>query len=70
MSDNTFATNRRAYHDYTILDTYEAGIVLSGSEIKSIRDHRISIAEAYVKMMGGEVWLIGVISQDMMPHHI
>ena len=59
MSDNIFATNRRAYHDYTILDTYEAGIVLSGSEIKSIRDHRISIAEAYVKMMGGEVWLIG-----------
>jgi len=59
MPDETIAVNRRARHDYTIEDTHEAGIVLSGTEIKSIREHRVNIAEAYVRIDHGEAWLVG-----------
>lgn len=52
-------SNRRARHDYEILEDYEAGIVLKGTEIKSLRDHGGSLQEAYVKVLRGEVWLIG-----------
>ena len=52
------ATNRKAKHEYFILDTYEAGIVLKGSEIKSIRARQISIAQAYVSTDGQEAWLM------------
>lgn len=51
--------NRRSFHDYEILDTYEAGIVLTGTEIKSLRANDASIQEAYVKIVAGEAWLIG-----------
>jgi len=53
------ATNRKAYHDYNILETFEAGIALLGSEIKSVRDNRVSLGEAYVRADGGELWLVG-----------
>jgi SsrA-binding protein len=53
------ATNRKAYHDYEILETLEAGLSLSGSEIKSVRDSRVSLNEAYVRPDGGELWLVG-----------
>jgi len=59
MPDETIALNRRARHDYAIEDTLEAGIVLSGTEIKSIRAHKVNIAEAYVRIERGEAWLIG-----------
>jgi len=59
MPDETIAVNRRARHDYAIEDTLEAGIVLTGTEIKSIREHRVNIAEAYVRIDHGEAWLIG-----------
>ncbi len=59
MENNELVRNRRAYHDYEILETYEAGIVLLGTEIKSLRAHGGNIAEAYVKVIGKEVWLIG-----------
>lgn len=52
------ATNRKAKHEYFLLDTYEAGIVLKGSEIKSIRARQISIAQAYVSTDGQEAWLM------------
>ena len=51
--------NRRARHDYEILETFEAGLVLRGSEVKSLRGSGGSIAEAYAKVEGGEVWLEG-----------
>jgi SsrA-binding protein len=51
------ARNRKAHHEYFILDTYEAGIALQGSEIKSIRAGQISLAEAYVRLDGDEAWL-------------
>ena len=59
MPDETIAVNRRARHDYAIEDTLEAGIVLTGTEIKSIRAHKVNIAEAYVRIERGEAWLIG-----------
>jgi len=59
MPDETIALNRRARHDYAIEDTLEAGIVLSGTEIKSVRAHKVNIAEAYVRIERGEAWLIG-----------
>lgn len=52
-------SNRRATHDYEILETFEAGIVLLGTEIKSIRHHGATLQDAYVKVLKGEVWLIG-----------
>jgi SsrA-binding protein len=58
MSIKVIATNRKAKHDYHLLDTYEAGISLLGSEIKSIRAGQISIKEAYVRVDGREAWLV------------
>ncbi len=59
MTENTIkATNRKAFHDYYIDNTYEAGISLKGSEIKSIRSGQISIKEAYVKIDGQNAWLV------------
>lgn len=51
------ASNRRARHDYLIEDTYEAGIVLSGTEVKSLRMGRASLVDGYAFLDGGEVWL-------------
>ncbi|CAN5849721.1 SsrA-binding protein SmpB [soil metagenome] len=59
MSDETIALNRRARHDYAIEDTLEAGLVLTGTEIKSIRARKVNIAEAYARVDKGEMWLIG-----------
>jgi SsrA-binding protein len=59
MSDQTVALNRRAHHDYAIEQTLEAGIVLTGTEIKSIRAGRVNLAEAYARIERGEAWLIG-----------
>lgn len=50
--------NRKARHNYHLLDTYQAGIVLMGSEIKSIRDNKVNIGDAYVQDKGGELWLL------------
>lgn len=54
------AQNRRARHDYEILDTYEAGIVLAGAEVKALRDAKVQLRDAYARVEGGEVWLHGV----------
>jgi len=58
MTIKTVATNRKAYHNYLIQDTVEAGIVLTGSEIKSIRAGRVSLGDAYVRPEAGELWLL------------
>jgi SsrA-binding protein len=54
------AQNRRARHDYDILDRYEAGIVLAGSEVKSIREGKAQLRDSYARVTDGEVWLYGV----------
>ncbi len=53
-------TNRRARHDYTILETYEAGIVLTGTEVKSLRQGNANLSNGYAMVRNGEVWLIGM----------
>ena len=58
MAIKTVATNRKAYHNYLIQDSVEAGIALSGTEIKSIRAGRVSLGDAYVRPEGGELWLL------------
>jgi len=58
MPERTIATNRKAYHDYFIEETWEAGLVLTGSEIKSVRAGRVSIRESFVQIKDGEAWLI------------
>ena len=59
MPDKTVAVNRRARHEYAIDETLEAGIALTGTEIKSIRAGRVNLAEAYARIEKGEAWLIG-----------
>ncbi|MGD2144735.1 MAG: SsrA-binding protein SmpB [Anaerolineae bacterium] len=54
------ARNRKAFHDYHIEDRYEAGLVLQGTEIKSIREGRVNLREGYVRPRAGELWLLDV----------
>lgn len=58
--EKVVATNRKARHDYTIEDTYEAGLVLSGTEVKSLRQGRASLVDGYGFIDGGEAWLDAV----------
>jgi SsrA-binding protein len=58
MVIKTVATNRKAFHNYNIGDSIEAGIALTGSEIKSVRIGRVSLGDAYVKPERGELWLL------------
>lgn len=55
---STLATNKQTFHDYDILDTYEAGITLSGPEVKSVRNGSISLKGSYVSTHNNEVWLL------------
>ena len=54
------ANNKKAYHDYFIEETYEAGIVLTGTEIKSVRQGKVSIKESYARIKDGEMMLYGM----------
>lgn len=64
MGIKVVATNRKATHDYTILERYESGIVLSGTEIKSIRNNKVSLKEAYVRIFSNEIFVIGMSISD------
>lgn len=57
MANKTIATNRKAYHDFFIGESVEAGIVLSGTEIKSVRAGAVNLSDAYVRAERGEMWL-------------
>jgi len=54
-----FAENRKARHDYTVLDTIECGIVLTGTEVKSVRHGEVSLAGSYAAVLRNELWLVG-----------
>ena len=54
-----FAENRRARHDYAVLETVECGVVLTGTEVKSVRQGAVSLAGSYGAVLGGELWLVG-----------
>ena len=57
---SVIATNRKARHDYTILDTYECGVVLQGTEVKALREGKASLVDAFATIDDGEVWLHAV----------
>tara|TARA_Y100000996_G_C22495979_1_gene632318 strand:+ start:713 stop:1165 length:453 start_codon:yes stop_codon:yes gene_type:complete len=60
MSNKIIAKNRKAYHNYHIVHKYESGIVLLGSEVKSIRESRISIKESYIRFIKNELFAVGM----------
>ena len=57
--EKTIVTNRAAFHEYHILDKYEAGIALTGTEVKSVRAGQIQLKESHVTVRDGEAWLMG-----------
>jgi SsrA-binding protein len=59
-AENPVARNRKARHDYEILDTVEAGLVLRGAEVKSVRDGKVNLQEGWATIERGEAWLHGV----------
>jgi SsrA-binding protein len=65
-SDKTVATNRRARHDFEILETFEAGLVLRGTEVKSMREGQVNFKDSYVAVQNDEGWLIGC---HVSPYH-
>lgn len=58
-NERVVSENRKARHEYQVLETLECGLVLVGSEVKSLRNGTVSLAESYAKMREGEVWLVG-----------
>ena len=60
MGEQTIALNRRARHEYSIDDSFEAGLVLTGTEIKSVRARKVNLADAYVRIDKGEAWVYGL----------
>ena len=61
MSENIeiISKNRKAFYSYTIIDTYEAGMILLGSEVKSLREKKLNLKDSFVSIKDGKVWLIG-----------
>jgi SsrA-binding protein len=59
VAEKTITVNRKAQHDYHILERLEAGIALTGTEIKAIRDGRVNLRDAYARPERGEMWLVG-----------
>jgi SsrA-binding protein len=59
-ADRNVVRNRRAFHDYFVLESMEVGLVLSGTEIKSVREGKVQMAEAYCRVENGELWIIGM----------
>ena len=59
-SERPIADNRKALHDYHVLDTWEAGVVLLGTEVKAIREGRVNLRDSYARLENGEVWLLNV----------
>src|SRR5215510_7402581 len=59
VADKVVASNRKAYHDYEILETHEAGIALRGTEVKSLRQSQVNFKDCYAAIDNGEAWLVG-----------
>jgi SsrA-binding protein len=64
--EKVIATNRKAFHNFTILETYEAGLVLRGTEVKSLRESQVNFKDCYASFDKGEAWLIGC---HISPYH-
>jgi SsrA-binding protein len=59
VDEKLIASNRKAHHNFEILETYEAGMVLRGTEVKALRDGRADLKESYARIEGNEAWLLG-----------
>jgi SsrA-binding protein len=59
-AQRTIADNRKAFHDYHVLDTWEAGVALLGTEVKAIREGSVNLRDSYARLENGEVWLMNV----------
>ncbi|MGH9340467.1 MAG: SsrA-binding protein SmpB [Acidobacteriota bacterium] len=57
MSEQLLVKNKKAFHEYEILDAYESGIVLQGTEVKAIREGRVNLKDSYARVQNGEIWL-------------
>src|SRR5437867_10819594 len=64
--DKVISTNRKAFHNFTILETFEAGLVLRGTEVKSLRESQVNFKDCYAAIDKGEAWLIGC---HISPYH-
>ena len=64
--EKVVATNRKAYHNFSILETYEAGLALKGTEVKSLRESQVTFKDCYATIENGEAWLIGC---HIAPYH-
>nr|WP_174247188.1 SsrA-binding protein SmpB [Arcobacter sp. LA11] len=60
MSKNQVFKNKKVFHDYIILDTYEAGIVLEGSEVKAVRDGRVNLKDSHVRIIKNEIFVLNM----------
>src|SRR5512141_3474402 len=60
QAQTTLADNRKAHHDYHLLETFEAGVVLQGTEVKSIREGRVNLRDSYARVENGEVFIYNV----------
>jgi SsrA-binding protein len=60
LAQQNIAENRKAFHDYHIVDTYEAGVVLLGTEVKSIREGNVNLRDSFARVEAGEVWIYNV----------
>jgi len=58
--EKTIVTNRAAFHEYHVVDKYEAGVALTGTEVKSVRAGQVQLKESYVTVRGGEAWLLNM----------
>jgi SsrA-binding protein len=58
-ADHVITDNRKARHDYHLLETFEAGLALSGTEVKAMREGRVNLRDSYCRLEGGEAWLVG-----------
>ena len=65
-TEKVVATNRKAFHNFSILETYEAGLVLKGTEVKSLRESQVNFKDCYASIEKGEAWLIGC---HITPYH-
>jgi SsrA-binding protein len=64
--EKVIATNRKAFHNFSILETYEAGLVLRGTEVKSLREAQVNFKDSYATIDDGEAWLVGC---HISPYH-
>lgn len=65
-AEKIIATNRKAFHNFSILETYEAGLVLRGTEVKSLREAQVNFKDCYATIDDGEAWLVGC---HISPYH-